>query len=141
MRLVEVTHNYVSLKIQENCSAGCPCSEFDCIETTSTPEVTTATVPPTTTTPTGNAVLVLSTNKSQNKPFIVDFNGKLRSLFFREIHFIQGNINQDLTFEYADGTESRYGCGATLQNEFWYFGGDTHKRQVGIFNRKIIHSV
>ena len=62
-------------QIQENCSAGCPCSEYDCIETTSAPEVTTATVPPTTTSPTGNAVLVLSTKNSNNKPFIVDFNG------------------------------------------------------------------
>ena len=63
-------------KIQENCSAGCPCSGFDCIAPTSVPEVTTATVPATTTPPTGNAVLVLNNYNSNNKPFIVDFNGK-----------------------------------------------------------------
>ena len=62
-------------KIKENCLAGCPCSGFDCVAPTSVPEVTTATVPTTTTSPTGNAVLVLSTFNSNNKPFIVDFNG------------------------------------------------------------------
>ena len=44
-----------------------------------------------------------------------------------------------MAFEYGDDTEIRYGCGATLQNEFWYFGGDTHKRQVSSFNSNIIH--
>ena len=63
-------------KIQENCSAGCPCSGFDCLAPTSAPEVTTTTVTATTTSPTGNAVLVLNTYNLDNKPFIVDFNGK-----------------------------------------------------------------
>ena len=63
-------------KIQENCLAGCPCIGFDCLEPTSAPEVTMTTVPATTTSPTGNAVLVLSTANANNKPFIVDFNGK-----------------------------------------------------------------
>ena len=54
------------------------------------------------------------------------------------MHFIQGNINEDLAFEYDDDTGTRYGCGATLQNEFWYFGGYNDKRQVDIFNSNII---
>ena len=54
--------------------------------------------------------------------------------FFQNIHFILGNLSEDLAFEYGDGTETHYGCGATLQNEFWYFGGNTHKRQVNIFD-------
>ena len=66
--------------------AGCPCSGFDCLEPTSAPEVTTATVPATTTSPTGNAVLVLSTYNGNNKPMIVDFNGKFKYfIFFRGI--------------------------------------------------------
>ena len=52
----------------------------------------------------------------------------------RDIHFILGNINEDLAFEYGDDTETQYGCGATLQNQFWYFGGYNHKRQVSVFN-------
>ena len=40
-------------------------------------------------------------------------------------------MNEDLTLEYGDGTEVRYGCAATLNNEFWYFGGSaSNKRQV-----------
>ena len=45
------------------------------------------------------------------------------------MNFFSGNINEDLTFEYGDGTAAHYGCGATLNNEFWYFGG-SNKRQV-----------
>ena len=81
-RLFQVFQTDTQFQIKENCSAGCPCSEFDCIETTSAPEVTTATVPATTTSPTGNAVLVLSTGTSANKPMIVDFNGWLKSGFY-----------------------------------------------------------
>ena len=38
--------------------------------------------------------------------------------------------NEDLAFEFGTGTEVRYGCAATLMNEFWYFGGTSFKRQV-----------
>ena len=42
-----------------------------------------------------------------------------------------GNINEDLNFEYGYDTEVYRGCGATLHNIFWYFGGwDSHRRQV-----------
>ena len=40
-------------------------------------------------------------------------------------------MNEDLNFEYGDDTIVRSGCGATLHNIFWYFGGyDSYKRQV-----------
>ena len=98
--------------------------------------MTTATIPATTTSPTGNAVLVLG--ERNDKPFIVDFNGKYH-LFSRVVALhsdcqslvspgstlFSGNINEDLTFEYGDG-EAHYGCAATLRNEFWYFGGSSN---------------
>ena len=49
--------------------------------------------------------------------------------FTLEIPSFLGNINEDLAFEYGDGTTAYDGCGATLNNEFWYFGGQA-KRQV-----------
>ena len=67
--------------IEENCSAGCPCSDFECTPTTSVPDITTATVPVTTTPPAHNAVLVLSTYESSNKPMIIDFEGQLVNHF------------------------------------------------------------
>ena len=42
-------------------------------------------------------------------------------------------MNEDLNFEYGDGTDVYFGCGATLHNVFWYFGGldyDGFQRQV-----------
>ena len=47
-------------------------------------------------------------------------------------------MNEDLTLEYGDGTEVRYGCAATLNNEFWYFGGGHHYRQVNCKNTHLI---
>ena len=42
-----------------------------------------------------------------------------------------GNVNDYLGFEYEEETSVRYGCSATLHDEFWYFGGlDTTLRQV-----------
>ena len=34
-----------------------------------------------------------------------------------------GIINEDFNFEYGVGTVAKKGCGATLHNVFWYFGG------------------
>ena len=70
------------------------------------PDVTTPSQPETTTSPTSNAVLILSTAKSA-QPMIVDF---------------AGNINDDLAFEFGEGATVMNGCGATLYGEFWYFG-------------------
>ena len=36
-----------------------------------------------------------------------------------------------MTFKYGAGTEVYFGCGATFENEYWYFGGfSPNKRQV-----------
>ena len=32
-------------------------------------------------------------------------------------------MNEDLSFEYGDGTNSYRACGATLMGEMWLFGG------------------
>ena len=37
-------------------------------------------------------------------------------------------------FEYGEGADASYGCGATLMGEMWYFGG-RDRRQVWILNR------
>ena len=71
------------IQFQDNCPAGCPCDEYPCAETTTTPDVTTSTTsitssttsttsPATTTSPTSNAVLVLS----QGKSIVIDWDGK-----------------------------------------------------------------
>ena len=73
--------NETEYKIEENCSAGCPCSDFECTPPTSAPDITTATVPATTTPPAQNAVLVLSTYESSNKPMIIDFEGYSKKIF------------------------------------------------------------
>ena len=45
-------------------------------------------------------------------------------------------MNEDLIFEYGDGTTAEYGCGATLHNIFWYFGGrNSHRRKVKLQKR------
>ena len=80
MILIDIEH-----EIEENCSAGCPCNDFECTATTPAPDLTTATVPATTTSPTSNAVLVLSTRNSNNKPMIVDFEGRLKDFILREL--------------------------------------------------------
>jgi len=41
-----------------------------------------------------------------------------------------GKINKGFDFEFGDETNAAYGCGATLQNVFWYFGGYPFIRQV-----------
>ena len=47
-----------------------------------------------------------------------------------------GHFDDDLNFEYGDGTTVKDGCGATLMDQFWYFGGSSaNNRQV---NREII---
>jgi len=75
--------------LKDNCSGGCPCSDFDCLASTSVPatsttaKTTTAALTTTITTTTtsialsGSAVLVLNTLASDNERLIVDFDGKL----------------------------------------------------------------
>ena len=54
------------------------------------------------------------------------------SCFFMNNDFVySGNVNEDLNFEYGEGTDVHGGCGALLRNVFWYFGGwKSNKRQV-----------
>ena len=61
-------------------------------------------------------------------------------MLFPNINFLcWGNINEDLNFEYGDETEVTWGCGATLQNVFWYFGGpfESKRRQVKLQKKNI----
>ena len=44
-------------------------------------------------------------------------------------------MNEDITFDFGDGATG--GCGATLHNIFWYFGGSgLNKRKVKVQNMK-----
>ena len=43
-----------------------------------------------------------------------------------------GNINENLSFEYGNGTTAVDGCGATLNGEFWYFGGSRNNKNVSL---------
>ena len=45
-------------------------------------------------------------------------------------NLFEGNIYEDLSFEFGDQTEVDKSCGATLMGEFWVFGGNFHDRQV-----------
>ena len=44
--------------------------------------------------------------------------------------FILGVVNDDLDFEYDENVSLRRGCGTTLHDQFWYFGGYPNKQQV-----------
>ena len=42
-------------------------------------------------------------------------------------------MNDDLAFQYGSNTDVYFGCGVTLNGEFWYLGGgkeSSKKRQV-----------
>ena len=39
-------------------------------------------------------------------------------------------MDDDLSFEFGEGTDAYAGCGATLMGEMWYFGGYPNNRQV-----------
>ena len=83
--------------------------------------------------PDRNAVLVLSTYRTGQYPFIVDFNGKYVMFFVNADFIYSGNRNDDLNFEYGRATDVAGGCGALLRNVFWYFGGGiwgSNSRQV-----------
>ena len=94
----------------ENCPDGCDgCDSAFCHQTTSSTTQTT-------TAPTKNAILVLSTYADTNRPLVIDFNG---------------NVNDNVDFHYESGTKVEFGCGATLMDQFYYFGGpDSKRRQV-----------
>ena len=39
------------------------------------------------------------------------------------LYLLKGNVDDDLIFEYGEGVDIYMGCGATLMDEMWYFGG------------------
>ena len=43
-----------------------------------------------------------------------------------------GNINEDISFEYGEGSTAYYGCGVVFKGEYFYFGGEgsANNRQV-----------
>ena len=61
------------------------------------------------------AVLVLSNHGPSNVPHVISFDG---------------TVDADTIFEYGENTQSLYSCGATMNGEFWVFGGRDFKRQV-----------
>ena len=93
-------------------------SEID--EAVSTPSMTTKLTTPAF----ESAVLVLSTYSGSNTPFIVDFNG-MYSIEIISYNRCLGNTVDPRRFEYGTGTKVEMGCGATIYDEFWYFGGDS----------------
>ena len=120
--LEEFKNRQTDCPCEEKCLAGCPCPGYDCIDTTSAPDVTSA--PPTgdptdspnpTPSPDGNAVLVLGTIYSTNAPYVIDFDG---------------NVNPNSVFEIGEDVTISYGCPATLKGEFWYFGSATRVSKI-----------
>ena len=65
--------------------------------------------------PKAKGVLVLSNTEPSNVPFVISFDG---------------TVDADINFEYGQNTQALYSCGATLNDEFWVFGGRDFKRQV-----------
>ena len=53
---------------------------------------------------------------------VVDFNGKF-IIILLVVNIYLGNVIDNINFEYGEGTTVYSGCGATLNGEFWYFGG------------------
>ena len=44
---------------------------------------------------------------------------------------VSGSVNDDINFSYGSELPLRYGCGVTLRDQFWYFGGSySVRRQV-----------
>ena len=62
---------------------------------------------------------------------IVDFDGQQILLYFK-VRWFLGNINENLSFEFGDETTAYGGCGATLNGEFWYFGGYDFYKNVSL---------
>ena len=76
-------------------------------------------------------IFLINTGQRVNERTISEFIYAL-TCNFQKIYL--GNVNDDLGFEYEEETSVRYGCSATLHDEFWYFGGlDTTLRQVSDF--------
>ena len=62
---------------------------------------------------------------------------KIRKYLYIDLYlnFISGNINENLSFQYAYGSKPMNGCGATLNGEFWYFG---YRKEVSFLSIDLI---
>ena len=67
---------YANCPCQANCPAGCPCSDYQCANSTITTTTATTTTETTTAPMDENDVLVLSTYRGEKTPMIISFNGK-----------------------------------------------------------------
>ena len=90
---------------------------------------------------------------------VIDFNGKLKVIFKltrairvpcnlsaraehhfkpRLIFLFSGNVDHNLDFTFGEGTSFYDSCGATLNGEFWVFGGNSNQRQLRkVFNASL----
>ena len=86
---------------------------------------TAPTIPSTTDKTLSKYVFVLAKSRVNEVPsaLTVDFNGE--AIYYLQLSNIlfKGNVDENLNFEYGEGTNAFYGCGATLFGEMWYFGG------------------
>ena len=64
----------------------------------------------------GKGVVVFSDFNPSNFPHVISFDG---------------TVDADMDFEFGENTQSFRACGATLNGEFWVFGGhENQSRQV-----------
>ena len=79
-------------------------------------------------------MLVLNYHNSHiNKATLFTFDGKdKRKTKLNDQNVFLGATDDDLSFGLLNGAQAFKGCGATLNGEFWYFGGiHANFRQVG----------
>ena len=90
---------------QTECPGGCPCDEFECDDS----PITTTTIPDTTiSNPQPEKAVFLLDNRTGNLPMVISFDGE---------------VDDDIKFEFIDGVNVNRGCSATLNGQFFYFGG------------------
>ena len=111
---------FYQLIFKSDCSNGCPCKKFKCE-------------------PDKKSILALNTY-TQEKPVLIKYDGKYHaitvicSLFdalkTSTLTFI-GGINTKLDFSIEAGSSVFHSCSATMNGEFYVFGGsEEYSRQV-----------
>ena len=45
-------------------------------------------------------------------------------MMMSKYQYSSGNVNEDVNFEYGEGTTAAYGCGVVFKGEYFYFGGN-----------------
>ena len=106
----EYEYNMDTCPCKSDCPHGCPCPGYEC-QSTTTPEENLTSSPA----PIRETVLVLSTYNMYTVPLLTDSEGRDDRNFF---------------FMYGEATEAYHSCGLTFQNEFYMFGGWSHKTQI-----------